>query len=459
MSSTALSTALPVVLTIGALAAQEPPQKPPSLDELLQALEPPLTAPTPSVAGASTLGSNRPLLQAGAFSLYDLSFNTLIAVGASTERDSELESLQGSGHDPRKRGFTLRQFEVALAGAVDPYFRAKANLVYFVDPIDGESVFELEEAHATTTCLPYGLEVQAGMFFTEFGRQNPRHPDAWVFLDAPVIHTRVFGPDGIRAPGARLGWLLPTPWFSELYVGVQNANGEQMASFLANADYYGERPIGGRPFTERDPRSLADLVWLARWNHGVELTEDTTLQFGASALFGPNASGGRASTAIFGADVQLRWKEPRGGRQAQELILEAELVHRDYEAAAFVDAGDPSDPGDDIDLPSDTLTDWGVTTHLLYRFAPTWHAGLRFDFATGRGTSYDADGTSIGRAADPFRDDRYRVSPMIGWQVTEFSRLRLQYNFDDADHLGDGGAHSVWFGVDVVLGQHPPHGL
>ena len=36
---------------------------------------------------------------------------------------------------------------------------------------------------------------------------------------------------------------------------------------------------------------------------------------------------------------------------------------------------------------------------------------------------------------DPFRDDRYRISPLVSWQPTPFSRIRLQYNYDRAKHL------------------------
>ena len=35
----------------------------------------------------------------------------------------------------------------------------------------------------------------------------------------------------------------------------------------------------------------------------------------------------------------------------------------------------------------------------------------------------------------------------------ETVRLRLQYNLDDAEYL-DERAHTVWLGLDVVLGRH-----
>ena len=166
--------------------------------------------------------------------LLDLSLDTLVAAGSSTKREEELQTLQGGGHDPRKRGFTLQNVDAPSWEPLIPILPVNAHIVYFIDPLKGDSVFELEEAFLTTTSLPYGLQLKAGQFVTEFGQINSRHPHAWDWQDQPVINTRLFGPDGMRGPGFRLGWLMPTPWFSELYLGMQNANGETMASFLAS---------------------------------------------------------------------------------------------------------------------------------------------------------------------------------------------------------------------------------
>ena len=74
--------------------------------------------------------------------------------------DDVLGNLQAGGHDPNRNGFTVQNVELSFNAAVDPYFNAQVNVVYFTDR-DGESEFELEEAFAESTSLPSGLESAA----------------------------------------------------------------------------------------------------------------------------------------------------------------------------------------------------------------------------------------------------------------------------------------------------------
>jgi len=429
-------------------AAEKPTTAESALEEALRATEAatpqrPVAPPaeTPAIL-SGRIGGTR-------LRLIDISLDGLFAAGWSTETDQSLQTLQGGGHDPRKRGFTIQNIELSFQGAVDPYLTGEAHLIFFLDPLSGESVFELEEAFLTTQSLPYGLQLEAGQFFTEFGLTNPLHPHQWHWQDQPVINTRLFGPDGLRGPGFRLGWLIPIPWFSELHVGMQNANGETMASFYANEEFFEERPIGGRPFVSQDVRNLADFEYLVRWVNSWNLSPSLTGQIGLSALFGPNATGRDGRTRIYGTDLKLRWRPENNFRGWPFVLWETEVMGRQYLAARSVDDSDPDSP---VVLPQATLGDWGFYTQALYGFHYGWAAGLRFEYATG-------DGASVpdGREADPFRDNRYRISPLLIWQPSEFSRFRVQYNYDRADHLARGYAHSVWLGAEFLYGAHPAH--
>ena len=51
----------------------------------------------------------------------------------------------------------------------------------------------------------------------------------------------------------------------------------------------------------------------------------------------------------------------------------------------------------------------------------------------------------------PERVNRNRWSPNVTWYPSEFSKLRLQYNYDDRP--GIGRDHSVWVQVEFLLGD------
>jgi hypothetical protein len=383
--------------------------------------------------------------------LLDVSMDVLFAVGTSTATEPQIQNLQGGGHDPKRRGFTLQQAELSLMGAVDPYFNGEVHIIYFISP-EGETEVELEEAFLTTTKLPCGFQIEAGQSFLEFGRINPQHPHQWEFLDQPVINTRVFGGDGMRSQGVRVGWLTNLPWFCEFHFGAYNANGETMPSFFG-----ADEAIGGRPWVEQNVRNVGDLVWLGRIDNSWDVNKCTTVKLGASAVYGPNATGPGGHTWIYGADFLLKWHPMKTFRGWPFVHWQSELIFRDYHADAFFDPVDPMNPADDIVIPGDTLDDWGLYTQLLWGFEYQWIAGVRYEYAGGSGDDVDAaTGAPVSRLDDPFRDDRHRASLLLTYMPSEYSRLRLQYNYDVASHL-DRDAHTIWLGVEFLFGKHPVH--
>lgn len=449
-------------------AAQPAPPKAAAPASSGDALDQALASSAPAVArpaeGRNDLWS-RPLGGGGAVArLIDISLITLGAAGGSTATDSEIGDLQGGAHDPNQNGFTLQQAELSLSGAVDPYFTGEAHIVATPGAV------ELEEAFLATTGLPYGLHVEAGYSLTEFGLINPLHAHAWHWLDQPVAMTRMFGGEGLRSPGVRVSWLMPTPFFSELHVGAQNADeGSFTTSFI------GGEGVGGRPNVERDIDSLGDLLWLGRWNASWDLSLNSAVLTGASVLYGPNGTGNDGHTVIYGAEAKYRWRSANHFRGWPFFIWQAEVLHRDYTADWFLagteigGGGDGHDHGHDHgggeeeeeesfpnDLPADTLRDTAFYTQMVYGFRWGWGVGLRAEYATGEGASI-AEGLLSPRQEDPLRADRLRISPLLLWHPTEFSRLRLQYNYDNTDTLIGGDAHTVWLGAEILYGEHGAH--
>ena len=407
----------------------------------------------------------------------NVSLDVIGTAGTSTERN--VEDLQIGGHDPIQRGFTLQNAELTLEGMVDPYLRGQMNTVFFMTP-DGGTEVELEEAYLETMSLPGNLQLKAGQFLSEFGRLNPTHPHAWDFVDSPLVNARFLGPDGLRNPGARLSWLAPTPFYSELFLAIQNSHGETAHSFRSAGHVHGEEEEEELPFAYRHPdndrglRNVGDLLFVPRYVASFEPTENQVVLLGASAAFGPNSSGAEDSNAsdtqIYGADFTWKWKSPRQHGGFPFVTFQTEAMLRKYEAGAFDwdEDGDAAvSPGEVVDdatglptfLERETLTDYGFYAQLLYGFRKGWVAGLRGDWIGGDEADYEQralslEGEPLGR--DPMRSERWRISPNLTWYPSEFSKVRLQYNYDRRREI-DEHDHSVWLQFEFLLGSHAAH--
>jgi hypothetical protein len=278
--------------------------------------------------------------------------------------------------------------------------------------------------------LPANLQAKAGAFFSEFGRLNAQHPHSWDFVDQPLVNGRFLGPDGLRNPGARLSWLMPFKFYSELYLAVQNSQGETAASFR---NVPGET-VFGRPVLERDVHSASDMLYVPRWSGSFDLTANSTLVAGASAAFGPNGTASDTSTRIYGVDFFWKWKAANAEAGFPFVKWQTEAMWRRYEAGAF------------DTLPRETLEDHGAYSQLLWGFHRGWVTGLRGDYVAGEPAAFEDD---------PSRQKRWRVSPNLTWFPTEYSKFRLQWNHDWLDELGN--EDSFWLQVEFLLGAHAAH--
>lgn len=369
----------------------------------------------------------------------NISFDALMDAGWSTAADPSAQ-LQLGDHDPQKRGFSLRNAEVALDGAVDPYFKGFANIVLKLDN-DNATEIELEEAFLQSTSLPANLQLKAGQFFAAFGRNNLQHPHAWALVDAPIISTRLFGPDGFRNVGAQLSWLAPTPFYTEAFLGIFDGEGGTTHSFRnpGEDDGTGVNRFAGRATLNRNLRGPQDLVFTPRLASSFEIADSQTLVAGLSGAFGPNDTGPHSRTEIYGADVYWKWKPANAKAGFPFVSWQTETMYRRFGASADSLASTP--------LPSENIKDWGIYSQLLWGFKPRWITGLRGDYASGNSARFDA--------SDPFRGERWRISPVLTFYPSEFSKLRLQYNYDHGQFIGS--EHSVWLQLEFMLGAHAAH--
>jgi hypothetical protein len=85
----------------------------------------------------------------------------------------------------------------------------------------------------------------------------------------------------------------------------------------------------------------------------------------------------------------------------------------------------------------------------VMQFAPRWRAGARYDIVDA-GNDSALDGTSL---QDPGRSSK-RSSIMLDWSASEFSRLRLQYTYDEVLPESD---HQWLLQYVMSLGAHGGH--
>lgn len=388
--------------------------------------------PAPSEALAAAWTPTQPISIARSGQDYlNLSFKMLSTAGWSTSTDDPPE-LELGHHDPQGRGFTIQSAELALDGAVDPYFRGFGNINLSLDP-DGETHVGLGEVYLLTTALPGNLQVKAGQFLAEFGRQNTQHAYQWDFVDQPIVLNRLLGPHSLRNPGARVSWLVPTPFYTELMLGVHNGQGNSAFSYRASS----LNATHGRTSLDRGLRGPGDLLYVPRLCSSFDLTENQTLVVGTSAALGPNNSGEDARSQVYGFDVFWKWKPSTAEHGFPFVSWQTEALFRRYEAG----------PDSDRGLPTETLRDWGFYSQVLWGFKRRWVAGLRGEWADGNTGAYDSE--------DRFRGERLRIAPNLTFYPTGFSKVRLQYNYDDGERFDI--EHSVWLQFEFLLGTHGAH--
>ncbi len=339
-----------------------------------------------------------------------------IILDAALAAFSADEPRQGGGHDPAKNGFTLQQLELAFGKAVDPYFRFDAAVVLTSFGL------EIEEAFATTMALPASLQLRAGMFLTRFGRHNPTHPHAWEFVDQPFVFSNAFGGEANRGMGVELSWLLPLPWYVELLGSATDAAGAGTARSFWGADDLGVK----RP---------QDLQLTGAVRQFFPVTDDWSILWGVSGAFGPNPSGHRNRSEIYGSDLYVKYRPIRIASPTT-IALQVETLARRRQ------------------IPGNVLRDSGGYAHLLYRFAQRWSVAARGEWGSA------VSGTEAGRFEDYlpslWQGSRHRETAAVTFYPTEFSRLRLQGS-RDADESGRPPIWGAMLALEVLAGAHGAH--
>jgi hypothetical protein len=178
-------------------------------------------------------------------------------------------------------------------------------------------------------------------------------------------------------------------------------------------------------------RKLKDLLYTVRYAASTELTPTQTLLGGVSGAFGPNATGEDARTQIYGVDLYWLWTPADQYKGYPFIGWQTEAMLRRFEVEDEA-----------------TFKDYGFYTQLVYGFTPGWVAGLRYEAVRGDMNDIEDDGERV-------FPHRVRVSPNLTYYPSEFTKIRLQYNYHDRRDFGID--HSVWLQWEFGVGPHGAH--
>jgi hypothetical protein len=283
--------------------------------------------------------------------------------------------------------------------------------------------------------------------FSLYAHETAASRSRWT--DAPVILTRILGPVGMRGPGVQVAYSSaerresPMPHLVRWIVMFQDGEDEEMYPFLSQSPN-AVRFTGGRPRVEDAAGdTFSHVVLSGRTDFESWPNDDTRLLLGLSGAYGANATGPDGVTALFGADLTVQ--PVRAG--CVRWLWISEVMGRYFEADGSAA------------LAAEDLLDWGAyTSFLAQKIGPNsmleWEAGLRLEYASGDGKSV-VNGVEVSRSADPLRDDRFRGSPYLRFRLNENAYVRIQYDYDHAEHLPGDEAHTVWVTFDLISGTEP----
>ncbi len=309
--------------------------------------------------------------------------------------------------------FQMREVELGVQGAVDPYFRYDVFVGLHPDEI------EVEEAYATTLALPAHLQARLGKFHLPFGKVNLVHRPELNTIDYPLYLQEYFGEEGLSSTGAWLSVIgAPLGFYQELTAVVTNGVGfaghEEEAAAAEAPDPGLSQDEGGTGKSLGD--DLADRLFVGHLKNSLDLTEAANLEIGASAATTRDDEG---RTTLYGLDAIYRWKPPRMSKY-KSAILQAEVAWRDGPAGG---------------------TRAGAFAFAQWQTSRRTYVGARWDW--------------VEPPEEEGIPEIHAGQAILRYFPTEFSQLRVVYE-RQAPKGGD-ALDRLLFQATFALGPHRPH--
>jgi len=336
----------------------------------------------------------------------------LQGTAASIKQDPETYQITGfapSGGEvgPPRRGLSLAESELVVAGNVDPYFRGQ--LVAALTP---EDKIEVEEAFFQTLALGRGFTLKGGRFLSGIGYQNEIHQHAWDFQDAPLAYKAILG-GRLNDDGVQARWVAPMDFLLEL--GTEVGRGRSFPATDPNKNGAGAwslfAHVGGDVWR-------AGLSYLRVKPSDRAFEDSDTLGTAATQSF-------TGESKLWIADFVVKWRDLK--------LLGEYFRRRESGDLTFDDSGGSAVFGALTDSYESTQSGWYAQA--VYRFLPQWRVGYRYDRLDHGDVSNGIVDNGLGPTAADFPllmtdHNPTRNTVMVDWSPTEFSRVRLQFAQD-----------------------------
>ena len=317
----------------------------------------------------------------------------------------------GSYQEHGGGNFELRSAELGLSASVDPFARAYAIINGTDDGI------EVEEAAIVTTSLPYSLTATGGRFFADFGRLSKFHDHDLPFVNRPIVLDEYIGGES-QANGLQVSYLTPLTQYLTITAGMYNKIGAENQR-VANLE----------------PRPLSEFTYLVHPATFFSINDNNSVDLGVSYAYTP-----RVKTYEMDDQTVLRDGKLRNLGGVDLTYRYVPLQASTYRGLVW---------GTEVLLNHET---WNTGTDEDPNFKPETAVGL-YSYVEPRITRQFYPGFLFQwvQSIDRQSPATLAYSPYLTMWLSEFQRLRLQYQYLDAP-----GNHESQFFLQwtAIIGSH-----
>jgi hypothetical protein len=332
-------------------------------------------------------------------------------------------SPEGSTQEDATR-FGIREIEIALQAAIDPYFRGDVFLGFS----DAEGV-HIEQAFMTTTAIR-GMELRLGRFLLPFGKQNTTHRHDLHTIEYPWVIQRFLGEEGLKGTGLGASWIFaPFGFYQELLLNAVDRIGETPEDLVT------EEPIN---------EDLERLAFSARLRNYWDLTQHANIEVSASALAGytehpydfgllppaPDVNAVPMNQQLYSGDVTFRW------RPLQQGLYRSFIGQAEYYRQNNARNDDPAFGGPNRDFN-------GAYGFARWQLTRRWFVAARYDWLEDP----ELAGETLTAA-----------SGYLQWFPSEFSKLTAAFErLMPAASVGLDATNRILLQASFAIGPHKPH--